>query len=163
MAGRAAADRRSAGGVSGHRHPRCLHIAEYATLHEMPDLVLRAKAKGLTVSLDPSWDASLIYAPGFLEACRGVDVFLPNQEEAEAITGSADPQTAITLLGKSFPTVALKGGDRGAWVVSGFDMINLPAKVVPVVGTTGAGDAFNAGFLDAWLNGHRCVPAFVPD
>ncbi len=33
---------------------RHLHIAEYATLHEIPDLVSRAKEKGLTVSLDPS-------------------------------------------------------------------------------------------------------------
>ncbi len=130
-----------------------LHIAEYATLHEMPDLVSRAKAQGLTVSLDPSWDASLIYAPGFLEACRGVDVFLPNLEEAEAITGSADPQVAITMLGKSFPTVALKGGPSGAWVTSGDGILHGPAKPVPVVDTTGAGDAFNAGFLHAWLDG----------
>jgi sugar/nucleoside kinase (ribokinase family) len=130
-----------------------LHIAEYATLHEMPDLVSRAKAQGLTVSLDPSWDASLIYAPGFLEACRGVDVFLPNLEEAEAITGSADPQAAITMLGKSFATVALKGGPSGAWVVSGGGILHSSAKAVPVVDTTGAGDAFNAGFLHAWLDG----------
>jgi sugar/nucleoside kinase (ribokinase family) len=130
-----------------------LHIAEYATLHEMPDLVLRAQANGLSVSLDPSWDASLIYAPGLLGACGGVDVFLPNLEEAEAITGSSDPQTAIRILGKTFPLVALKGGDRGAWATSGDDVIHLPAKAVPVIDTTGAGDAFNAGFLDAWLEG----------
>ena len=129
-----------------------LHIAEYATLYEMPDLVLRAKAIGLTVSLDPSWDASLIYDPELLGACRGVDIFFPNLEEAEAITGSADPESAIKLLARTFPIVALKGGDRGAWVASGDVLIHLPAKGVPVVDTTGAGDAFNAGFLDCWLD-----------
>jgi sugar/nucleoside kinase (ribokinase family) len=135
-----------------------LHIAEYATLHEMPDLVSRAKAQGLTVSLDPSWDASLIYSTELLAACRGVDVFLPNLEEAMAITGSADPERAVQALGEAFPIVALKGGDRGAWVSSGNVLIHQPAEPVQVVDTTGAGDAFNAGFLHVWL-GEGAIPS----
>ncbi len=35
---------------------RHLHIAEFATLAEIPELVTAAKRAGLTVSLDPSWD-----------------------------------------------------------------------------------------------------------
>lgn len=89
-----------------------LHIAEFATLNEIPDLVARAK-NGLTVSLDPSWDASLIYSKGLVAACDGVDVFLPNLEEAEAITGKADPREAIDALSSAFPVVALKGGAQG--------------------------------------------------
>jgi sugar/nucleoside kinase (ribokinase family) len=54
--------------------------------------------------------------------------FLPNLEEAEAIAGSADPQTAITMLGKSFPTVALKGGPSGAWVTSGDGILHGSAR-----------------------------------
>ena len=72
-----------------------LHIAEYATLHEIPDLVSRAKERGLTVSLDPSWDATLIYDRGLLRACADIDLFLPDLEAAEAITGSSDSQVAI--------------------------------------------------------------------
>ncbi|KGD98226.1 PfkB family carbohydrate kinase [Rhizobium sp. YS-1r] len=130
-----------------------LHIAEYATLHEIPDLVSRAKERGLTVSLDPSWDATLIYDRGLLRACEGVDLFLPNLEEAEAITGSADPQVAIRKLSLAFPLVVLKGGAEGAWVMSSGRMLHAPAETVPVIDTTGAGDAFNAGFINAWLNG----------
>ncbi|MBP2551610.1 sugar/nucleoside kinase (ribokinase family) [Neorhizobium galegae] len=130
---------------------RHLHIAEYATLHEIPDLVVRAKAKGLTVSLDPSWDASLIYDPALLSRCEGVDVFLPNLEEAEAITGSPDPEMALRMLKSTFPIVVLKGGASGAWAASGDVLLHVPAKSVPVVDTTGAGDAFNAGFLNEWL------------
>ena len=74
---------------------RHLHIAEYATLHEIPDLVSRAKERGLTVSLDPSWDATLIYDRGLLRACADIDLFLPDLEAAEAITGSSDSQVAI--------------------------------------------------------------------
>ncbi|MCZ7854139.1 carbohydrate kinase family protein [Agrobacterium salinitolerans] len=143
---------------------RHLHIAEFATLHEMPDLVSRAKASGLSVSLDPSWDASLIYDKGLLQACAGVDVFLPNLEEAEAITGHSDPEIAIRALSEAFPVVALKGGAQGAWVSSQRGLRHVAAQKVPVVDTTGAGDAFNAGFLDAWLEGQdeqRCLKAGV--
>lgn len=129
-----------------------LHIAEFATLNEIPDLVARAKENGLTVSLDPSWDTSLIYSKGLVAACDGVDVFLPNLEEAEAITGKADPREAIDALSSAFPVVALKGGAQGAWLSSDRNVFHAAARNVPVIDTTGAGDAFNAGFLDAWLS-----------
>ncbi|KKX33180.1 PfkB family carbohydrate kinase [Rhizobium sp. LC145] len=128
-----------------------LHIAEYATLHEIPELVSLAKAKGLTVSLDPSWDEKLIRDPGLFDACKGVDIFLPNLEEAEAMTGRRDPEAALENLSRAFPLVALKGGADGAWLKFGERVLHVPAQKVPVVDTTGAGDAFNAGFIDAWL------------
>ena len=130
-----------------------LHIAEYATLHEMPDAIAKAKAHGLTVSLDPSWDAELIRDPLFFERAAGTDVFLPNMEEAEALTGKSDPDTALALLGRHFPVVALKRGGAGAVLAASGEVIDLPSRHVDVVDTTGAGDAFNAGFLHAWLNG----------
>ncbi len=91
---------------------RHLHIAEFATLHEIPDLVRQAKAAGLSVSLDPSWDETLIYDSGLLSACEGVDIFLPNREEAQAITGHGDPAKALDALAGHFPVVALKGAAR---------------------------------------------------
>lgn len=134
-----------------------LHIAEYATLHEMRDAIAAAKANVLTVSLDPSWDDELISDPLFLERTAGVDVFLPNQEEAFALTGTEDPQQALAVLGRHFPVVALKCGGDGALLAMDGVVIALPSPRVDVVDTTGAGDAFNAGFLDAWLN--RASPA----
>ncbi|MBB4349844.1 carbohydrate kinase family protein [Aliirhizobium cellulosilyticum] len=130
-----------------------LHIAEYATLHEIPALVRLAKDRGLSVSLDPSWDAALIYDKGLLQACTGVDLFLPNLEEAEAITGSASPEKAMLMLSAIFPHVALKAGAQGAWSMSDGVVLHAEAEAVPVVDTTGAGDAFNAGFIHAWLDG----------
>lgn len=131
---------------------RHLHIAEYATLHEMRDAIAAAKAKGLTVSLDPSWDDELIRDPLFFERTAGTDVFLPNQEEAYALTGTEDPQQALAVLGRHFPVVALKCGGDGALLAMDGAIIGLPSPKVEVVDTTGAGDAFNAGFLDAWLD-----------
>jgi sugar/nucleoside kinase (ribokinase family) len=133
-----------------------LHIAEYATLHEIPGLISKAKAAGLTVSLDPSWDETLIYSDDFLANCAGVDIFLPNSEEAEAITGESDAGKALDVLAEHFPVVALKAGAEGAWVRIEDTAMHLPAEKVEVVDTTGAGDAFNAGFIDLWIEG-RCA------
>ncbi|MGO4704618.1 carbohydrate kinase family protein [Microvirga sp. 2MCAF38] len=149
---------RDALAAPGIRH---LHIAEYATLHELPDVVAQAKEKGLTVSLDPSWDDALIRDPAFLDTCRGIDVFLPNAEEAAAITGLKDECEALDLLAHRFPVVVLKKGAEGASLAAGDECISLTAPPVRVVDTTGAGDAFNAGFLHRWLDGADCRSALA--
>lgn len=141
-----------------------LHIAEYATLHEMPDAITAAKAHGLSVSLDPSWDDTLIRDPAFFEQSAGADIFLPNMEEAEALTGHAEPEAALAELQKHFPIVALKCGGDGALLAAGGATLRLPSPRVTVVDTTGAGDAFNAGFLHAWLNSSEpelCLSAAI--
>jgi sugar/nucleoside kinase (ribokinase family) len=130
-----------------------LHIAEYATLHEMTDAIAAAKRHGLTVSLDPSWDDDLIRDPAFFERAAGVDIFLPNAEEAQALTGETDPAAAMSILARHFPLVALKLGGDGAMVSAGGETLRRPSPRVEVIDTTGAGDAFNAGFLHTWLNG----------
>jgi sugar/nucleoside kinase (ribokinase family) len=132
----------------GMRH---LHIAEYATLAEIPDLVAHAKNMGLSVSLDPSWDETLIHDPVFLENCRGVDLFLPNVEEATAIARMSDADQALDFLSRHFPLVVLKKGAAGATLARASERISATAPHVKVVDTTGAGDAFNAGFLHRWL------------
>ncbi|NMA97923.1 MAG: sugar kinase [Phyllobacteriaceae bacterium] len=130
-----------------------LHIAEYATLHEMSDAISTAKARGLTVSLDPSWDDTLIGDPLFFQRAAGTDIFLPNLEEACALTGKDDPEAALAQLHRHFPIVALKNGAKGALLAMDRQTLSLPAQPVEVIDTTGAGDAFNAGFLHAWLDG----------
>lgn len=143
---------------------RHLHIAEFATLDEIPGLVAAAKAKGLTVSLDPSWDETLIFDRDFLAKCEGIDIFLPNVEEAAAITGETEPLKALDRLSTVFPVIALKAGPEGAYLASRGNVLHHPAKPVQVIDTTGAGDAFNAGFIHSWLDGHddeTCLSAAV--
>jgi sugar/nucleoside kinase (ribokinase family) len=143
---------------------RHLHVAEYATLNEIPGLIDMAKAKGLSVSLDPSWDDALIRDSAFLSNCRGADIFLPNMEEARAITGARTPDAALDELVSWFPVVAIKAGPKGAVLGRGERRLRTAAPGVPVVDTTGAGDAFNAGFIDAWLDGasdQACLDAGV--
>ncbi|WP_273687411.1 carbohydrate kinase family protein [Ketogulonicigenium vulgare] len=135
---------------AGLRH---LHIAEYATLAENPALIVTAKMAGLTISLDPSWDESLIHGPALLAASSGVDVFFPNMDEATALTGKTAPAAALDILAQHFPVVALKCGSAGAMLAVGTTRFSVTAPKTVVVDTIGAGDSFNAGFLDAWLSG----------
>ncbi|QEL22291.1 carbohydrate kinase family protein [Bosea sp. F3-2] len=132
-----------------------LHIAEFATLAEIPDLVSEARRRGLTVSLDPSWDDALIRSHDLIARCSGVDIFLPNAAEACVIAGCDDLDLAGRRLAEHFAVVAIKDGGAGARLYCGGDQITLPAAPCrKVIDTTGAGDAFNAGFLAAWLAGH---------
>jgi len=129
-----------------------LHIAEFATLKDNPDVIAMAKDQGLTVSLDPSWDDQLIRQDsGFFETCSGIDLFLPNVEEGKALTGETSAEGILRHLQTHFPLVVLKRGEHGAMASRASTCISAEALPVDVVDTTGAGDAFNAGFLHSWL------------
>ncbi|WP_346357866.1 carbohydrate kinase family protein [Bosea sp. (in: a-proteobacteria)] len=131
-----------------------LHIAEFATLAEIPHLVTDARHHGLTVSLDPSWDDALIRSPDLIALCNGVDIFLPNASEARAIAACDDLDAAGRRLAQYFALVVIKDGGDGARLYQGQESLILPAAPCQcVLDTTGAGDAFNAGFLAAWLRG----------
>ena len=87
-----------------------------------------------------------------MEAVRSVDIFFPNQKEASAMTGERD---ALRILERfrdeGVKAVVLKLGSRGAGMLWQ-DRISFTERYsVDPVDTTGAGDCFDAGFLDAWL------------
>jgi hypothetical protein len=123
-----------------------LHIGELASLADMPQLVALAKAAGMSVSVDCAWDAEILARHDLVNLLRGVDVFLPNQAEAEALSRYA-------ALADYADLVVVKKGSHGAEAIMGGAKTVRPALKVDVVDTVGAGDAFNAGFLDRWLEG----------
>jgi len=135
---------------------RHLHVASYflqtALQPGLPDLFRRAHALGLTTSLDPNWDPSGEWR-GFDELLPFVDVFLPNENEALALTGLPDNELALNRLVQKCPWVAVKLGARGAMAGRGSETANSPALKVNVVDTTGAGDSFDGGFLYGFLHG----------
>ncbi len=121
-----------------------LHIGELATLVEQPWLAREARARGMTVSLDCSWDDAVFQEEGLSELIAGTDVFLPNEAEAERLKECGVALPASTI-------VVIKKGAGGAEAHHAGELISRPAQEVRVVDTTGAGDAFNAGFLHTWL------------
>jgi sugar/nucleoside kinase (ribokinase family) len=112
-----------------------------------------AREAGLTTSVDPQASVLLDLDPeGFLNDVRGVDFLMPNSEELIALTGSAEPAAAKALL-DVVRTVVLTSGKDGASWVDDDEIVSVPAELVECVDSTGAGDAFDAGFLAAWQRG----------
>jgi sugar/nucleoside kinase (ribokinase family) len=136
---------------------RHLHIASYYLQRKLqpglPALFSRAHALGLTTSLDTNWDPQ-----GNWEAIRALlpltDVFLPNENEALAISNTEGVEEILEILTNDCPTVAIKMGLKGA-IACQEEAITalLPALDVEVIDTVGAGDSFDAGFLYGYLQG----------
>jgi argininosuccinate lyase len=118
-----------------------------------------ARARGARTFFDTTWDPG-----GFPRQTRmevrellaSVDVFLPNEVEACALADRpGDPQgAACELQAISGGWVVVKLGRDGCFAV-GPDAAELaiPAPAVSVADTTGAGDAFNAGLVQALAEG----------
>jgi sugar/nucleoside kinase (ribokinase family) len=143
---------------------RHLHITSYflqtALQPGLPDLFQRAHALGLTTSLDTNWDPNETWR-GLDELLGGVDVFLPNENEALAISGAANAEAALEILNQKSRVVAIKCGRSGAIAGRGGETARVKALMVQVVDTVGAGDNFDAGFLYGWLNDWTLVRALA--
>jgi sugar/nucleoside kinase (ribokinase family) len=81
-----------------------------------------------------------------------VDIFLPNEREALALTRTENIEEALEHLARLSKTVAIKLGAQGALARAANEQIRVPSIPVRVTDTVGAGDAFDAGFLYGWLN-----------
>ncbi len=138
---------------------RLLHVSGYSVVDGFGvagtrSLFERAADAGVPVSVNPG-SIGFISDFGverFLEAIRGASLLFLSADEATLLTGEDDADAAARMLAASFPLVALTRGERGVLVVAdGAAPVPVPARSVRAVDPTGAGDAFIAGFLDAWL------------
>jgi argininosuccinate lyase len=124
------------------------------------DLLGATRAYGGRTFFDTAWDPGGFAAPTRAqvgEVLRVVDVFLPNEAEACALAGVAPnaAQAAARKLQKlSGGWIVVKLGGRGC-LAAGPDEAGLevPAPSVDIADTTGAGDAFNAGLVNALSEG----------
>lgn len=90
----------------------------------------------------------------FLEWTEGFSTLFANEDEAYCLSGTRDLPTQMARLGRTYPRVIIKQGENGAAVGDrGGVRLQMPAERVDVVDTTGAGDAFAAGFLAAEQRG----------
>ena len=105
-----------------------------------------------------SLDIGEIYARKGLEAIEPIlnrtFVMMPNAKELQILTKKADyKRNAELLLEKGVKIVAVKLGHKGCYVTDGKESRRMQAFKVKVVDTTGAGDAFCAGFLYGLISG----------
>lgn len=122
--------------------------------------VLKVLPERVKVSLDPG----NIYARKGLESLSEMldrcYVVMPSEFEVKLITGKRDiKEGAEKILSLGPSIVAVKLGSRGCYVTNGDESHFIGAFKVKVVDTTGAGDAFNAGFLYGVLKGRGILEA----
>lgn len=122
-----------------------IHVGELGTLVERPEVIALARRAGCTLSLDCGWDEELDLE-GARDLISAVDLFLPNELEAARLD-------QVGLSRPYAPLVVVKRGARGAEAFRGEASVAASAEPVDAVEATGAGDAFNAGFLSKWLIG----------
>jgi 2-dehydro-3-deoxygluconokinase len=138
-------------------------------------LVERARQAGAVVSFDPNVRRKLgpdhewmrVVGPLLREA----DLVLAGEDELELLLGGGAEESAKALLAMGRArTVVIKRRDNSAAALGGDGQCVQPPFRVPVTDPVGAGDAFAAGWLSAWLRGLRpeqalaeaaCVAALV--
>jgi sugar/nucleoside kinase (ribokinase family) len=120
-----------------------LHLSAYSLLRPGPRPAARAaleaaRAAGMAISLDAASAAPLAAEPRLTEWAGAVDLLLANADEAPLCAAIAARERVIK-----------RGADGAEWS-DGTRSVAVGAVASAVVDTTGAGDAFAAGFLSAW-------------
>lgn len=135
----------------GHLHVGSYYLQE-GLRPGLADLFDQAHGAGLSVSLDtghdPAGDWDRARLTGVLDR---VDIFLPNETEAQAISGQKETEPALRALARHARQVVVKCGACGAFSLQEGRLVHSPGFPVRVVDTTGAGDSFDAGFLFAYV------------
>ncbi len=141
-----------------------VHLPAYSLLDQPLGLAGMAAARlgheaGALVSVDLSSSAPLL-AHGRHAALRLIEQAAPDlvfatRDEARALLGPRREERLLELA----PAAVVKRGRKGATVLlrADADHVRLEVATTPVKAedTTGAGDAFDAGFLAGWLDARR--------
>ena len=119
-------------------------------------IVERLRARGVTTSWDFGWSPPLRDAAGFAAMVGAADFIFVNEAEAAMYARTRRSAAAVRYWRRAARNTIIKLGPRGSRWIAGSEVamdVSAPAPRVRAVDTTGAGDAFNGGFLFAWLGG----------
>lgn len=143
-------------GETRHIHLSSLFMQE-ALLRDVDKILAQAARNGITVSLDTQWDPVEKWEMDWKKVLPQVTVFLPNEKELMALTGTADVEEAISAVTPYLGcAMVVKMGSKGSLLVKKDGSRNfLPSFLnKDVVDAIGAGDSFNSGFISAFVAGH---------
>lgn len=82
----------------------------------------------------------------------GVSMITPNEQELAAILGNSNLASPAQLLQKGVTQVWLRQGERGSEMHESNSVLGVPVQKVPVIDSTGAGDAALAAWIYSYLN-----------
>jgi sugar/nucleoside kinase (ribokinase family) len=141
--------------VSGCSH---FHLANPFAMPRMRpeagNTLERARAAGMTTSLDTGWDALNQWMKVIGPCLPHLDLLFVNGDEARMLSGHSDPRTAAQCFrDRGVRNIVIKVGSRGCLLCDGCESVDVPGFPVTAVDTTGAGDCFAGAFLVALQRG----------
>lgn len=128
-----------------------IHVCSFLAVFDTPDACEIAHASGATISMDPGWDEQALHDVRVHDMLADLDFFLPSRSELCHMMKESDMEKALDKVVNQMSTgqVVMKNGADGAIVRGKNSSGRVPALPVTPIDTTGAGDAFDAGFLYA--------------
>lgn len=139
-----------------------VHITAWSLFSDPPRAAAiaaaqQAKVAGASVSFDPA-SHQMIREMGYdrfnrITSQLPVDLLFPNRDEGQALTGESDPEAIAEVLRARYKDaiIALKLDKEGCYVLANGEGQHYPTGDARALDATGAGDAFNAGFLAGFL------------
>jgi sugar/nucleoside kinase (ribokinase family) len=118
--------------------------------------------RNITTSSDFGWNDALARDPGLTALFDALTIVFLNEQEASLYAGVDGLAAALPFWRARRAIVVIKLGGKGSLALFGGEEYSAAGIKVKAVDTTGAGDAFNGGFLSAWLRGApltRCLEA----
>ena len=138
---------------------RVLYLGGYLLMggvqqEELIPVFAAARRAGAKTVLDVVTPGPADYLPRLEKILPHVDVFLPNDHEAELILGERDAlRQAERFHEMGAATVIITMGDRGSVLAGQGLRLRAETYHMPFVDGTGGGDAFAAGYIDGLLRG----------
>ena len=143
---------------------RLLHVMGCSLMvnREVRETINRAarhvKEKGGLISFDPNIRIELLKGERLEDVIGTVleltDILLPGEKELLEITGASSVEEAVKKLQpRNISTIVIKKGGEGARLIDKNSDITVRPFSINEVDPTGAGDAFDAGFVCGYLEG----------
>ena len=142
------------------RSSRVLYLGGYCLIdatspEKVATMFQQAQQAGVTTLLDVVIAQPADYWPRLRPVLPFTDVFFPNNDEAQMITGGDDPLVQAEEFHRAgAKTVVVTCGPQGAVLKTGNSKLRSGSYRVQFVDGTGSGDAFVAGYVYGLLNQH---------
>jgi ribokinase len=115
--------------------------------------IRKLRQQGSTVSLDMGWNLDVLESPRLPSLLKELEFAFPNEPEARAMTGEKTVEAAAMKLARWVRVPVVKLGQDGSLAVRDGKILRMKSIRVRTVDATGAGDAFDGGFLHGYLAG----------
>lgn len=120
------------------------------------------REQGLTISADIGWNPEVLESKQLPELLKHMKYIFPNEAEARAMTGKKSVEDAARRLALWAQIPVIKLGEDGCLALRDGQLLRVKPLRARAVDATGAGDAFNGGFLHGALEGwplEQCLRA----